>query len=270
MRWLNTMRILSLTLIFAALAAVGAQADFIEDFELTDPGLYAVFQTSMGTFVAELFEEGAPNTVANFVGLVRGDTPWRRVDKQALIDEMIAEGIQIRTRDQLNEMLEERIQELPIENTPFYEGVIFHRVISNFMIQCGAPVGIENPGAGGPGYAIDDEFNPELLHSEAGCLSMANSGPNSGGSQIFITVRPAPELNFNSPMMRQRGGGHAVFGQVIRNYEVVDAIRQVPTDPDDRPLEDVVIERIAIERVGDEAAEMEPVAPEAVSPEATM
>ncbi|MBN1475565.1 peptidylprolyl isomerase, partial [Candidatus Sumerlaeota bacterium] len=91
------MRTLCLTLILAALASVGAQADFIEDFELTDPGLYAVFETSMGTFVAELFEAGAPNTVANFVGLATGEIPWRRVDKQALIDEMVAEGVQIRT-----------------------------------------------------------------------------------------------------------------------------------------------------------------------------
>ncbi|MBN1477445.1 peptidylprolyl isomerase, partial [Candidatus Sumerlaeota bacterium] len=177
----------------------------------------------------------------------------------------------IRTREQLNQLLDERIQELPeVEHTPFYDGGIFHRVIAGFMIQCGAPVGIANPGAGGPGYSIEDEFNPELLHGEAGRLSMANSGPDSGGSQIFVTVRPTPELNFNSQIMRQRGGGHAVFGQVIRNYEVVEAISQVQTNPEDQPLQDVVIQHITIVRVGDEAPEVEPAATETASPEATM
>ena len=115
----------------------------------------------------------------------------------------------------------------------FYDGLIFHRVIDNFMIQGGCPQG---SGMGGPGYTIDDEFGEGLIHKGAGILSMANAGPNTGGSQFFITLVDCPWLD----------GHHAVFGHVIEGLEVVQAIGKVPTDSFDRPLKKVVMEKLTI------------------------
>jgi peptidyl-prolyl cis-trans isomerase A (cyclophilin A) len=117
----------------------------------------------------------------------------------------------------------------------FYDGVIFHRVIKDFMIQGGDPDG---RGTGGPGYTIPDEFHPELRHDEAGILSMANAGPNTGGSQFFITLAPTPWLD----------NRHAVFGKVVDGMDVVEEIGGTETDRGDRPRNEVRMEKVTIER----------------------
>ena len=122
------------------------------------------------------------------------------------------------------------------QKTPLYDGIIFHRVIDGFMIQGGDPLG---QGTGGPGYKFADEFHPSLRHSKAGILSMANSGPNTNGSQFFITLGPTPHLD----------NRHSVFGEVVEGMDVVKRIGSVRTGPRDRPATDVAIKKVTIERV---------------------
>ena len=165
---------------------------------------HATFTTSAGTFTVRLFDEQAPKTVANFVGLATGTTEWKDPKTGAMV-----------TR-------------------PFYDGLIFHRVIDGFMIQGGCP---EGSGRGGPGYRFNDEFGPGLRHDRPGLLSMANAGPNTNGSQFFITLAPTEWLD----------NRHAIFGEVVEGMDVISAIGKTPTRPGDRPVTDIVIERVAIE-----------------------
>ena len=169
-------------------------------------GLFAHIRTNKGEIVIQLAYQQVPMTVANFVGLAEG-----KVNNTA-----------------------------KPEGTPYFDGLIFHRVIPGFMIQGGDPTGT---GAGGPGYAFADEIDPSLRHDRPGTLSMANSGPNTNGSQFFITHGPTPHLD----------GRHAVFGYVVKGQDVVDAIGNVQRGPRDRPVEDVRMEQVTIERVGADA-----------------
>ena len=167
---------------------------------------YAHFETTLGNFTIELFESKVPNTVANFVGLAEGTKTWTHPKTGAKHDK-----------------------------TPYYDGIIFHRVIQGFMIQGGDPLG---EGRGGPGYQFDDEFHPELRHDRAGILSMANAGPKTNGSQFFITLGPTPHLDRK----------HSVFGVVTSGLDVVQKIGGVPVDRNDRPQTPVVMKKVTIER----------------------
>jgi peptidyl-prolyl cis-trans isomerase A (cyclophilin A) len=170
-------------------------------------GTYVVFETTVGKIVCRLFEKEAPQTVANFVGLTEGTREWT--------DPKTGEKVK----------------------RPFYSGLIFHRVIPDFMIQGGDPRG---DGTGGPGYQFADEFSASLKHDRPGRLSMANSGPGTNGSQFFITVKPTPWLD----------GLHTIFGEVVEGQDVVSKIVKVARSQDgrDRPLTPVVMNQVTILR----------------------
>jgi peptidyl-prolyl cis-trans isomerase A (cyclophilin A) len=167
--------------------------------------LYVTFKTSMGDIVIQLFEDKAPKTVANFVGLASGTKEWTDP----------------KTGDKVKK--------------PLYNGTIFHRVIPGFMIQGGDPLG---NGTGGPGYRFEDEFHPDLRHTKGGILSMANAGPNTNGSQFFITLGPTLHLD----------NRHSVFGELVKGQEVVVAIGNAPRGANDRPLKEVVLKEVVISR----------------------
>ncbi|MEZ3116061.1 peptidylprolyl isomerase [Halobaculum sp. MBLA0147] len=173
------------------------------------------FDTTHGEFTAELFADRAPRTVENFLGLARHDPA---ADAAPAPDTNTWED---------PETGETRGDSL-------YEGAVFHRIISDFMIQGGDPTGT---GRGGPGYEFDDEFHDELTHDGPGVLSMANSGPDTNGSQFFVTLDAQPHLD----------GKHAVFGEVIDGMDVVEEIGSVPTDRNDAPRETVEIESVLVE-----------------------
>lgn len=174
--------------------------------ELGD-GLFADIQTTKGDIIVKLNYEKTPVTVANFVTLSEGTNPF------------VADSI---------------------KGKKYYDGVIFHRVIKDFMIQGGDPTGT---GSGGPGYKFKDEFTKELSHSKKGVLSMANAGPATNGSQFFITHIPTPGLD----------GKHTVFGEVVEGLPVVDSIATTPTGPQDRPIDSVVMNHVKIIRNGKDA-----------------
>jgi peptidyl-prolyl cis-trans isomerase A (cyclophilin A) len=169
--------------------------------------LYATLSTNRGDIVLKLLPDHAPKTVRNFVELAEGKREW----------------VDPRTGQKSTE--------------PLYNGTIFHRVISGFMLQGGDPLGT---GTGGPGYRFADEFHPELQFDRPYLLAMANAGPGTNGSQFFITVGATPWLNRK----------HSIFGEVADapSREVVDRIAAVPTGAMDRPAEDVVIESVQVER----------------------
>ncbi len=167
--------------------------------------VYAHFETTLGNFTAELFESKTPKTVANFAGLAEGSKEWKHP----------------KTGEK--------------STKPFYDGIIFHRVIDGFVIQGGDPLG---QGYGGPGYQFEDEFHPDLRHDRAGILSMANAGPNTNGSQFFITLGPTPHLDRR----------HSVFGAVVEGLDVVEKIGKVKTGAQDRPVTPVVMNKVTIER----------------------
>ncbi|ELZ55768.1 MULTISPECIES: peptidylprolyl isomerase [unclassified Haloferax] len=166
----------------------------------------ATLHTNKGDITVELFEDKVPNTVENFVGLATGEKTWVHPET----DETM-------------------------EGEPLYEDILFHRIISDFMIQGGDPTGT---GRGGPGYTFDDEFHSDLSHDGPGVLSMANRGPNTNGSQFFITLDAQPHLD----------GKHAVFGEVTDGMDVVEDIGSVPTDREDKPVSDVVLESVDVEQ----------------------
>jgi len=170
------------------------------------PGLYAVLNTTLGEITIELFPDHAPKTVANFTGLAKGTKEF--------VDEASRQKATRR----------------------FYDGLIFHRVIPEFMIQGGCPRGA---GTGGPGYKFEDEFTSHLRFDRPGRLAMANSGPNTNGSQFFITVAATEWLNDH----------HTIFGQVVTGQDVVEKISKVPHGAGDRPRTPVVMNEVRIVEV---------------------
>lgn len=166
----------------------------------------AILKTSLGDITVELYVDKAPQTVANFAALSEGTQEW--LDPETKTKQV---------------------------GVPYYKNIIFHRIIKDFMLQGGD---ITGTGRGGPGYQFKDEFDSSLIFDQPGILAMANSGPNTNGSQFFITTVPTPWLN----------GKHTIFGKVVTGMDVVKKIEAVETDMNDKPLTDVVLKEVVIER----------------------
>ncbi|ERH10424.1 MAG: peptidyl-prolyl cis-trans isomerase (rotamase) - cyclophilin family [halophilic archaeon J07HX64] len=166
--------------------------------------LTATLHTTEGDIEIRLFDDRVPETVDNFVGLATGEQEW------------------------------EDPQSGRKRTDPLYDDIEFHRIISGFMLQTGDPTGT---GRGGPGYTFDDEFHPDLRHDSAGTVSMANRGPDTNGSQFFITLDAQPHLDDK----------HAVFGEVVDGMDVVEAIGSAATDGDDKPLDSILLESVTVE-----------------------
>jgi peptidyl-prolyl cis-trans isomerase A (cyclophilin A) len=194
------------TRVLLALLLLGSiSVTFAQDKPLKR-GTYAHFETSMGTFTAQLETELAPKTVANFVGLAQGTKAWK--------DSKTGETV---------------------FGKPYYDGLIFHRVVGGYLIQSGSPTG---EGPGGPGFTIPDEFSPQLRHDSAGILSMANRGPNTGGGQFFVTLQAMMDLN----------KVNAAFGRIVRGMDVVRKISSTRTK-NEVPVTPVVLQKVRIEVV---------------------
>ncbi len=162
-----------------------------------------VMETSQGTIEIDLYEKEAPVTIANFVDLATGKKEW--------------------THPETGEK----------KKSNFYDGLAFHRIIPDFMIQGGDPAG---NGTGGPGYRFQDEIVPSLTFDKPGYLAMANAGPGTNGSQFFITVAATPWLN----------GRHTIFGRVVKGQDIADKISKLPRGPQDRPSTAVVIKKVTV------------------------
>jgi len=196
----------SMLAVVAMLAAATAFAGQDTPAKKAGGKVYAHFTTNLGKFTVELFEKDAPKTVANFAGLADGTKEWTDPKTGAKVKK------------------------------PFYNGLIFHRVIADFMIQGGDPLGT---GTGDPGYKFADEFGSGRKMDKAGVLAMANSGPNSNGSQFFITLKETNYLN----------GKHTVFGEVTEGMDTIRKIGETKTSkPGDRPVVPVVMQSVTIER----------------------
>jgi peptidyl-prolyl cis-trans isomerase A (cyclophilin A) len=190
-----------------------------------EPGLYVTIVTNQGTIVGKLFEKESPITVRNFTGLAQGRKAWTDP----------------KTRQRVTR--------------PLYNGLTCHRVIPNFMIQCGDPLGT---GTGGTDV-IPDEFHPSLSFDQPGRFGMANAGLGTGSSQFFITEVPTPHLN----------GKHTIFGQVVEGMDVVKKIAHLPTGANDKPRSPVIMTRVTIQRVGAAPAGPAAAKPKAAKPKAT-
>ena len=202
MKTTKIMKKLSFLILILTLGLASCQESKYPDLE---DGVYAEFNTNKGVFVAKLHNEETPLTVANFVELAEG--------KNELVDSAY-------------------------KGKKYYNGLIFHRIIKDFMIQGGDPLGT---GSGSPGYTFPDEFSDNLKHDKKGILSMANSGPATNGSQFFITLKETPWLD----------GKHSIFGEIVIGQDIVDTLGAVETSkPGDKPVEPVVINELNIIRVG--------------------
>ena len=204
--FLTALLFLSLTAFASAQTSSGASSASNQG-SAAEPKLpTAIIETTDGNISCTLFPDQAPLTVANFIGLANGTKAWKNPKTGQMM------------------------------HTPLYDGTICHRVIPEFMIQCGDPAG---NGTGGPGYDFKDEFSSALTFNQPGRLAMANSGPNTNGSQFFITVAPTAWLT----------GKHTIFGEVVEGYNIAEKIVGVPRNRQDKPVKDAVVKSVVIERV---------------------